>query len=413
MIPTFGGTLINKMKFDYQARNNDGQVQKGIIEASSEEGALTILQKYGFYVTYLKETKAAPIYSKSIKIGGKVSDKDIVMFSRQLSIMFKSQVPIVEALNAISRQADKPELKEKIDKMSEEVAGGTTLSNAFSLYPRLFSPFFISMIKSGEASGKLSEALDFLANHLEKDYIFKSKLKGAMIYPILVSIVFIGVVVMMVFWILPPLMSILKESNQELPITTKMIVAFSDFFRKYWAAIAGFFAFIIFFLSRYIKTKQGKEFFDKNTIKMPVVGPLLKKIYLARFAENISTLISGGIHIATALEISADVVGNQVYRDIIMRTRDEVRKGATMSSVLAAYPKEISSLFVSMTVVGEKTGQIEFALSNIVSFYQKEADRSIDNLIGLLEPIMLIVMGVGVAILLSSILIPMYQIGNF
>lgn len=402
-----------QMQFDYQARNNSGQIQKGIIEASSEEGALTILQKYGLYVTYLKAAKPAPIYAKEIKLFKKISDKDVVIFSRQLAIMFKSQVPIVESLSAIAKQCDKQEFREKINKMSEEVAAGTTLSSAFSMFPRLFSPFFISMVKSGEASGKLSEALNFLADHLEKEYNFKGKIKGAMVYPALVVIVFIAVFILMIFWILPPLMEILKETGQELPFTTKIIIAISDFFKKYWAAVVVAIPLLIFFLTNYLKTKQGREFFDRKSLDFPLIGPLLKKIYLARFAENLSTLISGGIHIANALEISSEVVGNVVYKEIILETRDEVRKGATISSVLEGYPKEISSLFVQMAVVGEKTGQIENSLMNIVNFYQKEADRSIDSLIALLEPAMLIVMGVGVAFLLASILIPMYSIGNF
>lgn len=401
------------MKFDYQARNKDGQIQKGIIEASSEEAALTILQKYGLFVTNLQEEKVAPAYAKNISFFNKISEKDVVVFARQLSIMFRSQVPIVESLTAIAKQTDKQELKENIYKMSEEVAAGTTLSATFSMFPKLFSSFFISMVKSGEASGKLSEALNFLADHLEKEYNFKGKIKGAMVYPILVLIVFIAVLLMMIFWILPPLMEILEETSQELPFTTKAIMAFSNFFQDYWAPIFIAFAAIFFGASSYLRTKQGKEFYDRYIIKMPIIGELMKKIYLARFAENLSTLVAGGIPIASALEISAEVVGNNVYKEIIQETKDEVRKGAKISSVLESYPKEVSTLFVQMVVVGERTGQLEGALGNIVNFYQKEADRSIDSMVALIEPMMLVVMGIGVAFLLSSILIPMYSIGNF
>ncbi len=402
------------MKFNYLARTKDGQIQKGVVEASSEEAVLAVLQKHGLYITALEKTKEVPLYARQLKIFGGVSEKDVVVFARQLSIMFKSQVPIVEALAAISRQLEKQEFKDTISKISGEVEGGATLSGAFSLFPKLFSPFFISMLKSGEASGKLSEALDYLADHLEQEYNFKGKIKGAMIYPILVSFVFLAVVILLIYWVLPPLMTILKESStQELPITTKMIMVFSDFAKKWgWTvflALAG----IIVLVLRYKKTPEGKNFFDKNFLKLPILGPLMQKIYLARFAENIATLISGGIPITKALEISGEVVGNEVYKEIIFRTRDEVRKGETISSVLEQYPKEISPLFVQMAVVGEKTGRLETAFSNIVNFYQKEVDREIDSLIGLLEPMMLIVMGVGVAFLLVSIMLPIYQIGSF
>ncbi len=402
------------MKFNYLARTKDGQIQKGVVEASSEEAVLAVLQKHGLYITALEKTKEVPLYARQLKIFGGVSEKDVVVFARQLSIMFKSQVPIVEALAAISRQLEKQEFKDTISKISGEVEGGATLSGAFSLFPKLFSPFFISMLKSGEASGKLSEALDYLADHLEQEYNFKGKIKGAMIYPILVSFVFLAVVILLIYWVLPPLMEILKESStQELPITTRMIMVFSDFAKKWgWTvflALAG----IIVLVLRYKKTPEGKNFFDKNFLKLPILGSLMQKIYLARFAENIATLISGGILITKALEISGEVVGNEVYKEIIFRTRDEVRKGETISSVLEQYPKEISPLFVQMAVVGEKTGRLETAFSNIVNFYQKEVDREIDSLIGLLEPMMLIVMGVGVAFLLVSIMLPIYQIGSF
>jgi type II secretory pathway component PulF len=401
------------LKFNYLARTKDGQIQRGVVEASSEDTVLAIMQKYGLYVTSLEREKDAPIYARQIKIFQGVSEKEIVMFSRQLSIMFKSQVPIVEALSAIARQTEKLEFKEKISKISEEVEGGATLSSAFSIFPKLFSPFFISMIKSGEASGKLSEALDYLADHLEYEYNFKAKIKGAMIYPILVVFVFIAVLILLVYFVLPPLMDILKESGAELPLTTKMIMIFSEFAKKWgWAVLLALVGVVVFAL-RYMKTPEGKDFFDRNFLKLPVIGPLQQKIYLSRFAENISTMISGGIPIAHALEISGEVVGNNVYKKIIYETRDGVRSGEMISSILSQHPKEFSPLFVQMAVVGEKTGRIETAFSNIVSFYQKEVDRSIDNLISLIEPMMLVVMGVGAAFLMVSIMLPIYQVGNF
>jgi len=247
------------MKFNYQARTKEGQIQKGIIEASSEEAALTILQKYGLYITFLELIKPAPIYAKQVNFFKRLSQKDVVVFSRQLAIMFRSQVPILEALAAIARQSEKPDFKERILKISEEVEGGATLSAAFSLFPKLFSPFFISMVKSGEASGKLSEALEYLADHLEQDYNFKSKIRGAMIYPLLVLFVFIAVVILMIFWVLPPLTEILKESGQELPLITRVIISFADLARKWgWTLILVIVA-IAIFIPRYLKTTEGKR----------------------------------------------------------------------------------------------------------------------------------------------------------
>jgi type II secretory pathway component PulF len=401
------------MKFNYLARNNEGQIQKGIIEASSEEGALAMLQNSGFFITHLEKEKIAPIYAKELRLFSGVSKKDLVLFSRQMAIMFKSQVPIVEALDAIVKQSEKPELKEKLSKISGEVEGGSRLSAALSLYPKLFSPFFISMITSGEASGKLAEALEYLADHLEYDYNFQSKIRGAMIYPIFVIVIFVAVVILLVYWVLPPLMEILTESGQQLPWSTKIIMVLSEFIKKRALLIVLGLGGIVAIALRYFKSPEGKTFLDKNILKIPVIGSLLRKIYLSRFAENLGTLISGGLPIAKALEISAEVVGNKTYKNIVLSTRDGVRRGEAISVILENYPREIPPLFVQMAVVGEKTGRMENALSNIVGFYQKEVDRGITTAIALIEPFMLVVMGVGVAFLLVSILLPIYQISNF
>ncbi|MDD5145531.1 MAG: type II secretion system F family protein [Candidatus Pacebacteria bacterium] len=399
------------MKFNYQARTKEGQVQKGVVEASSSDTALIILQKYGLYVTSLEEVAKGPIYNRQIKLFQGISKKDVAVFTRQLAIMFKSQVPIVESLTAIARQASKADFKEKIMKLSEEIEGGSPLSSAFSIYPKLFSPFYINMIKSGEASGKLTESLDYLADHLEKEYNFQNKIKGAMLYPVFVFIVFAAVFSAMIFFILPPLTQVLKETGQELPLITKAIIAFSEFLKKwFWLAVI-ILAGGIFFGLKYIKTEEGKKDFDRFSLKIPIISSLLKKIYLTRFAENLSTLISGGIPIARALEISGEVVGNYVYKSIIFTAMDEVRKGEQISATLENYPNEISPLFIQMAMVGEKTGRLGSSLLNIVTFYQDEVDRTIDSLIRLLEPLMLIVLGLAVAGLLAGVLLPLYSVG--
>lgn len=401
------------MKFNYQARTKEGQVQKGLVEASSEEAALSILQRYGLYVTTLDVIRPAPIYAQKISFFKKISSKDIVVFSRQLSILFQSQVPIVESLSVLAKQTENHEFREKITKISEEVEGGTTLSTALSLYPRIFSPFIINMIRSGEASGKLSETLNYLADHLEHEYNFRSKLLGAMIYPAFVIFVFIVVVLLMVFVIMPPITEILQDFDQELPLVTKAVIAFSGFLTKWFLLVSLFFFGGIFLIVRYLRTPEGKAFLDEKSLKTPVLGNFLKKIYLTRFAENLSTLISGGLPIASALEISGKVVGNDIYQKIITQTKNGVRRGEQMSSILAGYPKEIPPLFVQMFSVGEKTGKIESALGNIVRFYQKETDKNLDGFLSVLEPVMIVFLALLVTGLLASILLPIYQMVSF
>lgn len=401
------------MKYNYQARTKKGEIQTGIIEASSQEAATTLLRKHGLYVTILEEVAASPLYAKKIKIFGRVSRSDIVLFSRQLSIMFKSKVTLVEALRVLSTQARNLEFKEKILELSEEVEGGTSFSGALSRHPKIFSPFYIAMVKAGEVSGTLSESLEYLAEHLEREYHLTAKMRGALMYPSLIIFVVLLVLALMIFFVIPNLSGVLVETGQELPTITKAVIGLAAFLREWgWVLILGI---VILILAgfRYYQTKKGKKFFDKIFLKLPIIGPFLKMINLTRFAENLSTLISGGLPIASALQTVGAIIGNTLYKEVIFETRDKVRKGEPISSVLARVPEIFPPVFVQMILVGEKTGTLDSTLMNIVNFYKKETDRTIDNLLSVLEPALIVILGAIVAGLMLSILVPLYQMIAF
>lgn len=399
------------MKFNYQTRDKTGQVQAGVIEAASKEAALNLLQRHGFFVTFLEEAEP-PIYAREIKLFKRTSRKDVVLFSRQLSIMFKSKIPLVEALQTLSSQAKNPDFKEKILKISDEVEGGVLFSKALAKYPNIFNHFYISMVKSGEAAGKLSDVLDYLAEHLEREYYLVSKIKGAMIYPALVLSVVVMVLLIMAFFVIPQFAQILQGVEQDLPAATKIVIAASAFVREKILMIALASAALFFFLWRYAKTKEGAKVLDKIALKLPLIGPFLQMFYLSRFAENLSTLVAGGLPIARSLEITGDIVGSPVYRRVILKTRDEVRKGEQICSVLKEYPEIFPPIFSQMVSVGEKTGTLDKTLLNIVGFYQKEVERTIDNLMSILEPIMIIFLGSIVMVVMFSVLVPLYQMTN-
>lgn len=398
------------MKFNYQARTKTGEIQSGLVEASSREAAFNVLKSHGLYVTILEKI-ALPFYARRLKFLERATRKDIVLFSRQLSIMIKSKVPVVETLRTIARQIRKPVFREKILKIAEEVEGGIPLSKAFSIYPKLFSPFYINMVKSGEASGKLSEIFIYLADYLEREHAFRSKIKGAMIYPIFILIVFIAVVGIMMIYVIPQLSEVLKGTGQELPLITRFIIKASDFLKNRWWVVGLVLLAIIIGLIRFIKSKTGKDFFDRTLVRMPLLGSFLKKLYLSRFALNLSTLISGGLPIARALEITGEVVGNNLYKDIIFETRDGVKRGEPISSILERYPSSISPLFYQMIIAGEKTGSIDESLMNVVEFYQRDVNRSLDTFVRLLEPIFIILLGGVVAGLMGAVLMPLYTTG--
>jgi type IV pilus assembly protein PilC len=401
------------MKYNYQARTKKGEIQTGIIEASSPEAATTLLRKHELYVTVLEEVAAPPFYAKKIKIFDRISQKEIVLFSRQLSIMFKSKVPLVETLRVLSTQTRNLEFKEKILELSEEVEGGTSFSGALSRYPKVFSSFYIAMIKAGEVSGTLSESLEYLAEHLEREYHLAAKIRGALMYPSLIIFVVFLVLALMIFFVIPNLNKVLLETGQEIPTVTKVVLGSATFLRNWsWLIILGI---VILTLAgfRYYQTKKGKKFFDKVFLKFPVVGPFLKMINLSRFAENLSTLISGGLPIASALQTVGEIVGNTSYKEVIFEARDGVRKGEPISSVFTRAPEVFPPVFIQMIWVGEKTGTLDSTLMNIVNFYKKEIDRTIDNLLSILEPALIAILGVIVAGLMLAILVPIYQMVTF
>ena len=405
------------MKFNYQVRDEEGKIQSGIVEAPDKDSALELLQKQGFFITFLEKVSQRPFYEREIKFFNKVSRQDLVMFSRQLSIMVKSRVPLVEALQTLSSQIQQTIFKEEVEKLSEDVQAGSSFSQALSRYPEHFSAFFVNMVASGEASGKLSESLVYLADHLEREHHLRSKIKAAMMYPVFVLVVLFGVGSLMLFFVFPSLSEVLMQEGtvEDLPAITIFVFTVAKLL-KTWGPLIVIFTIIGLIAIWYylFKTEEGKDIFDKFSLKIPLLGGLSKKLYLSRFAENLSTLVAAGLPISQALEITANVIGSNVYKSIILDARDKVRRGDAISTVLAGNPKTIPPLVSQMVLVGERTGRLNSSLMNIVNFYQDDVDRSIDSLIGLLEPLLLIFLGIIVAALVLSVFVPLYKtIGQF
>jgi len=268
------------------------------------------------------------------------------------------------------------------------------------------------MIKAGETSGKLSESLSYLAEHLEKEYYLVGKIRGAMIYPALIVSVALGVLILMSVFVVPNLSKVLQESGGKMPAITVAVINFSNFLRSYGWVLVLFIAGAIIFGLRYYKTKAGREIFDKFFLQLPGIGSFLKMVYLSRLAENLSTLISGGIPIAQSLDICGKIVENTVYKEIIFQTRDEVRKGEAISQVLIRYPREFPPIFTQMTLVGERTGTLDKTLLNLVGFYEKETERKIEDLLAVLEPLLIVFLGLSVGGIMAAILMPLYNMAG-
>jgi len=396
------------MKYFYQARSKEGKVETGTVEASSKEAAALLLQKYSIYVTSIKEQSLSNFNFGTISFLNKVSKKDLAIFSRQLSVMMQSRVPVTQSLKSLSVQIKNPNFKEKVLKISQLIEEGSPLSTAFSTYPDIFNVFYVSLIKTGEASGKISDSLYYLSDHLEREHDITAQIKGAMIYPIFVISVLFAIIPMIIFFVMPRLVDLLKETTTKPPAFTKAMIDFYSFLASYgWILMVGFFLMILF-IAYYFTTKDGRKRYDELSLKIPVFGGFLKKTFLIRFAENISTLIGAGLSINNALKITRDTVGNAVYKKILTETEERVSQGEKISSVLVKYPDYAPPFVVQMIQVGEETGTLDKNLMQIVDFYNKEVKRAIETFTALLEPILIIFLGSVIALLAISVIEPLY-----
>lgn len=396
--------------FDYRAKDIEGANIKGAVEAKDQDEAHKILEENNLTPFDVRIHKKS-VLSFNIHIGRRVPIKDLVVFSRQLSVMVAATLPLVQSLKIIVKQTTNKVLKEIIAEVAEEIEGGAKLSLALSKYPDVFDDFFVNLIRSGETSGRLSEVLVYLADQIEKDYDLSSKIKGAMIYPafILTGLIVVGTV-MMIF-VVPKLTDVLKESGGELPVTTKILIAVSGFMVSYWWLLLIIVVGTVVGFRYYVKTPSGRFVWDSVLLRLPIFGPLFQKIYLVRFTRSLETLIVGKVPLTQGLRVVADVVGNSVYKDLIVRTVKEVEDGNSISTVFLQ-SHVVPSMISQMMVVGEQTGRLEEVLQKLTNFYGREIDNTVANLVTLIEPIVMIVMGVAVGGMVAAIILPTYNLAS-
>ena len=397
------------MKFKYQAIDNDGKVQKGIVETLSRNSAERLLLTSGLRDVQLKEVKPNSLTMAISRLWEGVGAKEFVVFSRQLATLIDSKVPLLAALDSIANQTENKFFALKLKSIMFDIDSGSSLSEAMAKHPDVFSDFYVSMVKAGEASGTLQDALNKLADSMERNYELTSSLKGAMYYPAFIITAMISVGALMMVTVIPKLLEILTEAGEELPLQTRILIWTSNFMVHYWWAIIVVIGVIIYGIAYYLKTESGKNQFDQLVLKIPVIGKILHNIYIARFSENLGTLLQSGLPITVALVITADVIGNNVYRYIVRTAAEEIKRGGNLSEVLNRY-EEIPPVMTQMVEVGEHTGRMAFSLGKVTEFYMKESDRMVKNFSTLIEPVLMAILAIGVGILVSAILLPIYQV---
>jgi len=398
------------MKFSYQARTKQGDIQAGFIEASSKDIALEILREYGFYVTSLIQIRKN-FWEKRITFLSEASKRDIASFTRQLSIMSKSDITLVGALESIAGQIKKIGFREKILKIADAIENGSSFSQAISYFPDTFSPFYVGMLKAGELSGKMPETLTYLADFLEREQKLLNQIITALIYPIFVLVVFSVILLIMSFFVVPSFEQVFGDMQTDLSFLTRATLWSSALIRKGWWVLLVFFAGAVGTIIFFLKKEEVKDDFDMFILRLPLAGELFKKFYLSRIALNLSTLIAGGVSISQSLETTADIVGNRVYKEVIFEVRKGVRTGRAISSILVLHSEIFPALFTQMVIVGEKTGRLEKSLRNVVEFYSEDVQRGLDMFTRFLEPLLIIVLGGMVAFLALSLFTPLFQYG--
>ena len=396
--------------YKYRARTNDGRLTNGAVEAVTESDAAELLNEKGLIVLALSETSQKQGKSWNINIG-KVKHKDLVIFSRQLSVMISATVPIVQSLRILAQQTVNPIFIEKIIEMADDVEGGMRFSSALSKHGNTFSNFYIAMVKSGETSGKLDEILQYLADQMEKDYDLISRIKSAMIYPVFIISSMVVVGFLMMTFVVPNMTRMLEETGAELPLVSRILIGTSDFMSSYWYYIIFGVAGLIVLFRFWLKSGVGKLTWDALKIQIPIFGTLFKKVYIVRFTRSLSTLIRGGVPITSALTITAEVVDNKAYEKLILDTVDEVEGGNSLATLFVK-SKLMPKMLSQMMVIGEKTGKLDNVLEKLSDFYSREIDNLVDGLTSLIEPLILIVMGVGVGGMVAAIMLPMFKVAQ-
>ena len=399
------------MLFKYKAIDEQGINKEGEIDAPSRDVAISGLQRRGLVLVSIKneeETKSI----LELSFFDKVSNKDVVILSRQIATLFEAQVSALKAFTMLAANTENKLLGRKLTQIGDDLQSGVSISGALAKHPEVFSDFYVNMVKVGEETGKLNQTFLHMAEYLDRQYALTSKTRNALIYPAFVIVTFFVVMTLMFVIVIPKLSAIILDSGQEVPIYTKIVIAISNLFVNYGFIVLIFLLLLGIWIWRMALTDKGKKYLDSIKLSIPAVGNLYKKLYLSRITDNLNTMLSSSVPIVRSIDITAQVVGSVVYKNLLNEVADGVKSGLSLSASFQKHPQQIPGILVQMVQVGEETGSLGTILKTLSDFYKREVDEAIDTLVGLIEPVMIVVLGLGVGILLVSVLMPIYNLAG-
>ncbi|MFA6278558.1 MAG: type II secretion system F family protein [Candidatus Paceibacterota bacterium] len=397
------------MLFTYHAIDQDGHERDGTIEASSQEVAVSALQRRNLIISIIGPAEKRSLFDLDISLFDRISNKDIVILSRQIATLFEAQVPSLRIFRLLAAEVGSKRLATVLSAVADDIQGGSPISKALAQHPAVFSSFYVNMVRAGEESGKLSETFLYLADYLDRTYDIVSKAENALIYPIFVIVVFFAVMALMLTLVIPKISAVLIDSGQPIPLYTAIVIGFSNFLVQYGAFLLIALVALGFYGWQLKKTEHGKMVLDGLKLSVPYVGDLYKKLYLSRIADNFSTMLLSGVSVVEAIEITGSVVGNSIYAATMTDVGTDVKGGSSISDALGKHP-EIPGIMIAMTKVGEETGELGKILLTLAKFYNREVTNAVDTLVGLIEPIMVVLLGLGVGTLIAAVLLPIYNL---
>ena len=369
------------------------------------------LKSQGNYLITAKEDIEQKSAAETLNFGGKVNSKQISIFAKQFGTLLKAGVPVAAGLDILYRQTENKKLREALETVYIEVQKGTQVSTAIKYHPTVFPSLMVNMIESGEATGNLDNIMDRLAIHYEKEAKINSRIKGAMIYPMALSVISVVIVIFLITVILPTFTEMFTGSGVELPLPTRVLMGISDFIRYYWYVVIGVLALISFLVKRFISSPGGRYWFDALKLKLPIVKGSMDKIVTARFTRTLGSLLRSGIPLINALELAGGVTGNVVIEGKINIIANEVEKGETLGNALKRTPT-FGPMVVSMFQIGEESGSLDQMLDKSADFYEQDLEDAIDRLLKLMEPLLIVVMAVVIGFIVIAMALPMFDVVN-
>jgi type IV pilus assembly protein PilC len=398
------------MKFKYQAKTKEGELQVGFVEAADREAAAGILTSHDLFVLSVEEAGAVRWYDRVVAFFGRVRRKDLLVFTRQFATLLEVQIPLNQALRILTDQTTSAFLKEALIEVSGDVDAGLSLSQAMARQEGAFPEFYVEMIRAAEVTGNLTQVATFLADYTEKDETLASKASSALIYPAIVLGLFIVVAIIMVAFVFPQLGSVFAQSSVPLPWYTQALLSGGALLTTWWPALLVALVMLAIVVIDYLATDEGRALMDDLKLRLPILRNVYRPTILARFGEAAALLLRGGIPVAQAVEIMGHMVGNIGYREVFHSVAEDVRQGELLSASLAKHGNYFPPLVGQMTAVGESTGKMEEMFGRLGLIYTREADTVAGNLVELIQPILMIGMGILVGLLFASILIPIYRL---